>query len=66
MWTFDNLPVKQLKDQYGFTPTPEWLDHIRLSSVRLNDGGSGSSSVRTGSCYQSSRGHGAVTEGLER
>ena len=23
-------------------PTQEWLDHIRLSSVRLNDGGSGS------------------------
>jgi hypothetical protein len=42
MWTFDNVPVKQLKDQYNFTPTPEWLDHVRLSSVRMNDGGSGS------------------------
>jgi len=42
MWTFDNPPVKLLKEKYGFTPTPEWLDHIRLSSVRLNDGGSGS------------------------
>jgi hypothetical protein len=42
MWTFDNPPVKQLKDAYGFTPTPEWLDHVRLSSVRFNDGGSGS------------------------
>jgi hypothetical protein len=42
MWTFDNPPVKLLKEKYGFAPTQEWLDHIRLSSVRLNDGGSGS------------------------
>ena len=42
MWTFDNPPLKQLKDQYNFTPTQAWLDHVRLSSVRLNDGGSGS------------------------
>src|SRR5215467_6738274 len=42
MWTFDNPPVKQLKDKFNFTPTSEWLDHIRLSSVRFNDGGSGS------------------------
>ena len=42
MWTFDNPPVKQLEEKYHFTPTKEWLDHVRLSSVRLNDGGSGS------------------------
>src|SRR5262245_4066489 len=42
MWTLDNPPLKQLKDKYSFTPTQEWLDHIRLSSVRFNDGGSGS------------------------
>ncbi len=42
MWTFDNPPVKLLKEKYGFTPTKEWLDHVRLASVRFNDGGSGS------------------------
>ena len=41
MWTFDNPPLKQLKERYGFTPTRAWLDHVRLSSVRFNDGGSG-------------------------
>jgi hypothetical protein len=42
MWTFDNPPLKQLAAKYDFHPTQEWLDHLRLSSVRLNDGGSGS------------------------
>jgi len=42
MWTFDNPPLKDLAAKYNFTPTQEWLDHLRLASVRLNDGGSGS------------------------
>src|SRR5580704_340411 len=42
MWTFDNPPVKQLQEKYKFTPAQQWLDHLRLSCVRLNDGGSGS------------------------
>src|ERR1700761_7071667 len=42
MWTFDNPPLQQLKDKYNFTPDKAWLDHVRLSRVRLNDGGAGS------------------------
>lgn len=42
MWTFDNPPLKLLKAKYNFVPTQAWLDHLRLSSVRLNEGGSGS------------------------
>ena len=42
MWTFDNPPRKQLKELYGFEPTEQWLDHLRLASVRVGDGGSGS------------------------
>src|SRR5688572_15865684 len=42
MFTFDNPPVKQLQEAHGFTPGTQWLDHVRLASVRFNDGGSGS------------------------
>ncbi len=42
MWTFDNPPLKEWKEKYGFEPTQEWLDHVRLASVRFMDGGSGS------------------------
>jgi hypothetical protein len=48
MWTFDNPPLKQLAAKYNFHPSQEWLDHLRLSSVRLNDGGSGSFVSPTG------------------
>jgi len=41
MWTFDNLPVKQMQAKYGFTPDQAWLDHVRLSALHFG-GGSGS------------------------
>jgi V8-like Glu-specific endopeptidase len=40
MWTLDNPPLKQLKERYGFTPTAEWIDHLRAASVSFG-GGSG-------------------------
>lgn len=42
MWTFDNPPREAWRLRYGFEPSQEWLDHLRLSSVRLSDGGSAS------------------------
>jgi hypothetical protein len=42
MWTFDNFPTQKVGDAYGFTPSQAWLDHVRLASVRLAFGCSGS------------------------
>lgn len=42
MWLFSALPLKVLKEKYEFEPTKEWLDHVRLGSVRFDTGGSGS------------------------
>src|SRR5215831_14192804 len=42
MWLYNAAPKDKIKAKYGFDLTPEWLDHVRLSSVRFNNGGSGS------------------------
>jgi hypothetical protein len=42
MWLFNALPKKQLASKYKFEPTQEWIDHVMLSSVRFNSGGSAS------------------------
>ncbi len=42
MWLYENPPRQQLKERYGFDLTDAWLEHLRLSSVRFNSGGSGS------------------------
>jgi hypothetical protein len=42
MWLFNNPPREHLKKKFGFEPTDQWLDHLRLASVRFNSGGSGS------------------------
>ena len=47
VWTFDNPPATELRSKYGFTPSVDWLDALRLSSVRLG-GGSGSFVSRDG------------------
>jgi hypothetical protein len=40
MWTYDQVPGKFLEERYGFSPTAAWLDHLRLSSVRIGASGS--------------------------
>lgn len=42
MWLYNAPPKDAIKTKYGFELTQQWLDHVRLSSVRFNNGGSGS------------------------
>jgi hypothetical protein len=42
MWTFDNFPSAKVKAAHGFAPDQQWLDRVRLGSVRLENGCSGS------------------------
>ncbi len=42
MWLFNALPKDKLKVAHKFEPTQAWLDHLMLSSVRFNSGGSAS------------------------
>jgi hypothetical protein len=37
MWTFDNPPTKLIQQKYGVNLTPEWLDRVRLATVRLSN-----------------------------
>ncbi|MFV1987181.1 MAG: S46 family peptidase [Gemmatimonadota bacterium] len=37
MWTFENAPLDYWESTYGFRPTEEWLEHVRLSSVRYGE-----------------------------
>ncbi len=48
MWLFNDLPTQYLQEKYGFTPTPAWAEHLMLSSVRFNSGGSASFVSSTG------------------
>jgi hypothetical protein len=41
MWLFNQFPKAPVKDKYSVDVTDEFLDHLRLSSVRIG-GGSGS------------------------
>ena len=42
MWLFNNPPLKVLQEKYHFQPTAAWLEHVQKSSVRFDNGGSGS------------------------
>jgi hypothetical protein len=41
LWPFNLVPKSILKSRYNFEATPEWLNHLQLSSVRFG-GASGS------------------------
>ncbi len=41
LWPFNQVPVDLIKKKYGITLTKEWLDHLRLASIRFT-GASGS------------------------
>ncbi len=42
MWTFQDPPMEWWKEAYDFEPTEEWLEHVRLASVRYGGGCSAS------------------------
>jgi hypothetical protein len=42
MWTFDNFPAAKMRAKYGWAPDAAWLEHARLSSIRLARGCSAS------------------------
>lgn len=42
MWTLDHFPTDKMKATYGWAPDQAWLDHLRLSSIRLAQGCSAS------------------------
>src|SRR5436190_7956714 len=42
MWLFNRPPRTLLKQRYNFDPSQQWLDHLQKSSIRFNNGGSGS------------------------
>ena len=40
MWLFNAFPGDKVKAKYGFEPSQQWLDHVRLSSARAPNGSS--------------------------
>src|SRR5215813_8671627 len=42
MWLFNEFPKDLVKARHGFEPSNEWLDHLRLASVRIAGGCSAS------------------------
>ena len=41
-WLYNEPPLDQLKSRYHFSPDAAWFGHLQKSSVRFNNGGSGS------------------------
>ncbi len=38
MWLFNKFPSAKVKAKYGWAPDQVWLDHVRLASIRFNNG----------------------------
>lgn len=36
MWTFDYPPADYLYETYGFRPTQQWLDNVRMAALRFS------------------------------
>ncbi|MEO7152544.1 MAG: S46 family peptidase [Burkholderiaceae bacterium] len=69
MWTFNHFPAAQVRQKYGFEPDAAWLDHLRLASMRLAGGCSGSVVSRHGlvmTNHHCARGCIEMISGLQR
>lgn len=42
MWTFDDIPMRDYKEQLGFEPSKDWLNHVQKSALQFGGGCSGS------------------------
>ena len=42
MWTFNHLPLEQIKSKYGVELTNDWIQRVQKSSLRVSLGGSAS------------------------
>ncbi len=38
MWLLNQLPMRMLKDRYGFTPSAEWIELVQKASVKFPSG----------------------------
>jgi hypothetical protein len=54
MWLFNQFPIDQVKKAYGFDVTDQFLDNLRLASLRI--GGSSGSFVSSGGLVLTHRG----------
>src|SRR5512146_726353 len=48
LWPFDMVPKDAIAKAHGVTLDDKWLDHLRLSTVRISAGGTGSFVSSTG------------------
>ncbi|MCL6493429.1 MAG: S46 family peptidase [Ignavibacterium sp.] len=38
MWTFENPPVKYFQEEYGFSPSEQWLEKMQKSALKFGGG----------------------------